>query len=489
MAGLCVGGLGIYPSGYTAPPHRPALNKAPILAEPAAYNRPIVPTALAAKRHITMATPGLKWPSPIVKMDAWNNLKGPADHWQIMPKSANTFKELPSVNRQVEAADKPYSQSAAIKAIVATTTGGAIEPKKSILDIARSFVLTTINPAVKDWWARRVNSLDQLEAIAATRSLTHSETIIRDKILREITENSNKIDNLAIYAPAYVAPAAPAPAATSTTSTSTTSTSTTSTSTTSTSTTSTAIASPSAGSPGGSPILSSSTPVAAMPGGSPILSSSTPVAAMPGGSPSPALVPMSGPATPPLKSLTLHTPPTTPSGTLGPPTTPSGTLGTPPSSPTTTRSATGPTFQDYIGDTQPAGPGGVTVNINFNNTAAAFQNTMKQVYPTGFTESDGKVWRDPVALISESKQITKLGPVYIKNKPTDARDHVIDTMTTYKNCRKTAIAMQYCVELSPYGDYPQLKDFVNNPAELLKVFTESKNGKFAYNRGYTANFT
>ena len=89
-------------------------------------------------------------------MDAWNNLKGPADHWQIMPKSANTFKELPSVNKRVEAADKPYSQSAAIKEVVATTAGGAIEPKKSILDIARSFVLTAINPEVKDWLAELI---------------------------------------------------------------------------------------------------------------------------------------------------------------------------------------------------------------------------------------------------------------------------------------------------------------------------------------------
>ena len=467
MAGLCVGGLGIYPSGYTAPPHRPALNKSPILAEPAAYNRPIVPTMLGAKRHITMATPGLKWPSPIVKMDAWNNLKGPADHWQIMPKNANTFKELPSVNRRVEAADKSYSHSAAIKEVVATTTGGAIEPKKSILDIARSFVLTTINPGVKDWWARRVNSLDQLEAIAATRSLTHSETIIRDKILREITENSNKIDNLAIYAPAYVAPAAPMP----TTSAATTSTaiappSTTSAATTSTSTTSPAIATTSTATT--SPTIAS--PAIASPS-----VATTGVPATPGGMS--GLVPMSGSSTPPLKPMTIHTTPPTPSGTLG----------TPPGSPTTTISATGPTVQDYIGDMQPAGPGGTIVKIKANETANKFFFLMRSIYPSGFTEEDGKVWRDSVALISGSKQVTKLGPKFISKSPEAARDFAAHTFSIRNKWDKTAIGMQYCIEKSAFGDHFQLQDYIKEPAKLLEVFTKSEKKEFAFNPNYKAD--
>jgi len=208
MAGLCVG-LGVYPSGYTAPSRRPALNKVPVLPDPGVYNKPVVPTVPGAKRHLAMAVPGLKWPSPIVKMDEWNNLRGPKEEWQIDPNRINTFKELPSSNHLVEAADTPYSQAAAVREVVATTTGGAIEPKKSILDIARSFVLTAINPAVKDWWARRVNSLDQLEAIAATRGLTGQETMLRDNILSEITRESSNVDNLAINAPEYKEPAAP----------------------------------------------------------------------------------------------------------------------------------------------------------------------------------------------------------------------------------------------------------------------------------------
>jgi len=142
-------------------------------------------------------------------IDEWNNLRGPKEEWQIDPNRINTFKELPSSNHLVEAADTPYSQAAAVREVVATTTGGAIEPKKSILDIARSFVLTAINPAVKDWWARRVNSLDQLEAIAATRGLTGQETMLRDNILSEITRESSNVDNLAINAPEYKEPAAP----------------------------------------------------------------------------------------------------------------------------------------------------------------------------------------------------------------------------------------------------------------------------------------
>lgn len=130
----------------------------------------------------------------------------------------------------------------------------------------------------------------------------------------------------------------------------------------------------------------------------------------------------------------------------------------------------------------------MTVNINTVKTSLAFRRLIEQIYPIGFTVDDGKVWRDPVALISRSKQIKKLGPDYIGRNPILARDKVIDTMTDTTIIRETAIAMQYCVEQSPYGNYPQLKDFVNAPAKLLEVFTESKNGKFAFNRDYKANF-
>lgn len=438
MAGLCVG-LGVYPSGYTAPSHRPALNKAPVLPDPGAYNKPNVPTKPGTRRHLAMAVPGLKWPSPIVKMDEWNDLRGPKEEWQINTNRINTFKELPSMNRLVDAPDTAYSQSAAVQAVVATTTGGAIEPKKSILDIARSFVLTAINPEVKDWWSRRVNSLDQLEAIAATRGLTGEETSLRDKILGEITKASNDTTNLAINAPAYVPQAAP-PGMDDM---------------------KRAMASAFAAHRG---ILATPLPP----------SGAAPVASPSAVAPPPAVNIPSAPSsgTPPLKPLALHF--------AGP------TLGTPPGSPTT-GSSTGPKVQDYIGDMQPAGPGGVTVNINANATAQKFAGLMKVTYPKGFTKDDAKIWREPVKSITGLLQVKKLGDTKIDKDPIAARDFASTTMTTSENWRKSAIAMQYCIEQSAYGTHAQLLDYLGDPPKLARVFSESAYGRFEFNRDYKAN--
>lgn len=457
--------MGVYPSGYTAPSRRPALSKDVVLPDPGSYNRPVVPTAPGAKLHLAMAVPGLRWPSG-VKMDSWNDLRGPNEDWQINPNRINTFKELPSANRRVEPDDTPYSQAAAIREVVATTTGGAIEPKKSILDIARSFVLTAIDPAVKDWWARRVNSLDQLEAIAATRSLTASETVIREQILGEITHASNNVNSLAINAPAFQPPAAPpgindiqrimvqAFAAHR--------------------------ALEQKGLTPAKPTASPLPPSGAAPAGSapaPAPASAPIPGKLSGPAPSPGLSPISAPTgTPPLKPLTLHfTQPTTPSSTLGPP----------PGSPTTT-SARGPIVQDYIGQMQSAGPDGTTVIINANATAMKFAGLMKTTYPKGFTKDDAKIWKEPVKSITGLQMVKQLGDTKIAADPVAARDFASMTMTDTNNWRKSAIAMQYCIEQSVYGTHPQLIDYLGDPPKLARVFSESANGRFEFNPNYKA---
>lgn len=159
-------------------------------------------------------------------------------------------------------------------------------------------------------------------------------------------------------------------------------------------------------------------------------------------------------------------------------------LKTPPGGPPSTRSLTGPTVQDYIGDMQPAGPNGTIVKINANNVSLKFFSLMKEIYPTGFTVEDGKVWRNPVALISESNQITKLGPVYIGNNPYDAMISTAQTFTDRNKWNKTAIAMQYCIEKSAFGNHTQLEDYIKEPAKLLEVFTKSAKQEFAFNRNY-----
>ena len=70
--------------------------------------------------------------------------------------------------------------------------------------------LNSSRPRAKGWWARRVNTLDQLEVISATRGLTAEETVIKERILKEITEAAQKPSSLAINAAPYTAPVVPA---------------------------------------------------------------------------------------------------------------------------------------------------------------------------------------------------------------------------------------------------------------------------------------
>lgn len=446
MAGLCVG-LGVYPSGYTAPSRRPALNKAPVLPSPVEYNKPQVPTVPGAKRHLAMAVPGLKWPSG-VKMDVWNDLRGPKEDWQINPNRINTFKELPSARRLVEAPDTPYSQAAAIREVVATMSGGAIEPKKSILDIARSFVLTAINPAVKDWWARRVNSLDQLEAIAATRGLTGEETMIRDNILSEITQESNKTANLAINAPEYKEPAAPL-----------------------------AIEEIKRAAAQGyytaqktleqKMVTPRTKPVASPVPVTPEVKMGTPMPEpTPGGSPI-LSQPTQGPSVTIPSPVKFHLP--------GPADSP------------VTKPATGPVIRTTIGPPGSAGPNGTIVEINVTQTTAAFTSLMKATYTKGFDEGDAKVWIGTVARIVKkaADKVTKLQPGAVRANPTEALN--VTTEKIAKGGFETVIAMRYCIETDPADGHAKLLDYLAD-GSIEKIFSEAFRGRFALNPGYQARY-
>ena len=119
-----------------------------------------------------------------------------------------TLPSLPSANQKVDPIETPWSRSAAVKRVAEIASGGVVEPAKNIVDIARSLVATAIDPAQKDWWSRRVNTLDQLEVISATRGLTAEETVIKERILKEITEAAQKPSSLAINVAPYSAPGA-----------------------------------------------------------------------------------------------------------------------------------------------------------------------------------------------------------------------------------------------------------------------------------------
>jgi hypothetical protein len=205
MAGLS-GTSGFYPYGYTAPGKEAAVARFPPALAPAEYNKNELPKPRSAHKHTILATPGVVWPSTH-KQDHWNNIN-PAPTLPVAPTRFN-IEALPSANQKVDPIETPWSQGAAVKRVAAIAAGGVVEPAKNVVDIARTLVSTAVDPAQKDWWARRVNTLDQLEVISATRGLTAEETAIKERILKEMTEEAQKPSSLAINSTPYAAPGAP----------------------------------------------------------------------------------------------------------------------------------------------------------------------------------------------------------------------------------------------------------------------------------------
>ncbi len=115
-----------------------------------------------------------------------------------------------------------------------------------------------------------------------------------------------------------------------------------------------------------------------------------------------------------------------------------------------------------------------------------FDGLMKTTYPTGFTKDDAKIWKEPVKSITGLQMVKQLGDTKIDKDPVAARDFASNTMTDTNNWRKSAIAMQYCIEQSTYGTHPQLIDYINDPPKLARVFSESANGRFEFNPNYKA---
>ena len=202
MAGLCCAS-GFYPYGYTMPNQEGTIAHFPKQIAPSEYNKNELPTAPSARRRTALATPGVVWPSSN-KQDQWNNIN-PAPTLPIIPTRLK-IGTLPSANQTTDPIEIPWSKNGAVKVIAAVASGGVVEPQKSVVDIARSIVLTSIDPAQKDWWARRVNTLDQLEVISATRGLSSEETAMKERILKEISDESKKPATLAYNAAPYVAP-------------------------------------------------------------------------------------------------------------------------------------------------------------------------------------------------------------------------------------------------------------------------------------------
>ena len=191
--------------GYTAPNARAAAPVMPKQLAPSEYNKNELPIPASARRHTAVGLTGDKWPSG-QPQDHWFNYDPAPNLPQIAIKP--TLQGLPSSNQAVDPVDTPWSRGAAIARVAALASGGVVEPKKDILDIARSFVSTVTDPATKDWWSKRVNILDRLQVISTTRGLTADETAAKGRILAEIDKAAQDPASLT---PAAYAPPPPAP--------------------------------------------------------------------------------------------------------------------------------------------------------------------------------------------------------------------------------------------------------------------------------------
>ena len=147
----------------------------------------------------------------------------------------------------------------------------------------------------------------------------------------------------------------------------------------------------------------------------------------------------------------------------------------------------GPVDQDFIGPPGAAPPKGITIHINVQQTVNEFSAAMDKLYPGPkfMSPEDAEIWKGPIKSImgSQREHTRYLEANEVKKKPFDAFSKTKMTIVTHR--AKTAIAMQYCIELSVDGK-AALYDLVKNKAVVDVVFLESCSGRFYANPGYVA---
>ena len=179
-----------YPFGYNNPKEKPAVEHLPSALAPSEYNKGTLPKAPGLRRNVPIANPGMQQP-PVRKIDVWGNINArtilPAPvtdfHIDRLPQRPGALTSPPTEPWSKEFARK---KMAALTGISEESTPGA--PSRDILQVARVFMETTTDPAIKNVWEMLLNSLAQLDAIALSRDLTSQESKTKDDIRKRITQ-------------------------------------------------------------------------------------------------------------------------------------------------------------------------------------------------------------------------------------------------------------------------------------------------------------
>ena len=204
MAGLnhC---SGFTPFGYQLQPVASTQLPAPV--PPREYNRSTLPPAPWARIHTPAPIYGPVVP-PLNGPDIYGNQNAQDEPFPRIPPEAYNVGAIQTTYDKHTPVPVPWTKKEARAQLAASISGGSIEPRKDIKDLAQTFAETAVDPAEKFWWTKRVNILTQIDAIEATRGLNVEEGKLKSAVLKEIADKSQMLPPVASLATPYAAPAA-----------------------------------------------------------------------------------------------------------------------------------------------------------------------------------------------------------------------------------------------------------------------------------------
>ena len=162
-----------YPFGYNNPKEKPAVEHLPDALAPSEYNKGKLPKAPALRRNVPIANPGMRQP-PVRKIDVWGNINART----ILPEPVTGFRidRLPQrPGALTSPPTEPWSKEFARKKMAVLTgiseEGAKSEANRDILQVARVFMETTTDPAIKDVWEMLLNSLSHSSMLSHYRAI------------------------------------------------------------------------------------------------------------------------------------------------------------------------------------------------------------------------------------------------------------------------------------------------------------------------------
>jgi hypothetical protein len=206
MAGLAPACTLFEPFGYNNPTRPAASYTWPHPPPPSDYDRGALKPATWARKHTPIAVRGPMRLS-LKKQDFWGNVNASDQFSPAAPPSSYNATLLTTSYAKTTPVPHPWTKEQANAETAEAASGGTLDVKTDIKDLAKTYAETATDPAEKYWWSERVNRLALIDAISSQRGLNGAEESAKSKILQEITKRARELAVMAI--PAYVPAAAP----------------------------------------------------------------------------------------------------------------------------------------------------------------------------------------------------------------------------------------------------------------------------------------